>query len=228
CLYVHTILLDYLTKCANNDDNFTLIRSARLGRCQKMVSVHDIRPALLAAALASLAGLAGAAPAQALQTVPAQALASPAASAFDASVEAVRQTVVAAQVPGAIVRLDVQAGDRVQAGQVPLRIDARAADQGAAASAAEVQAAHAARALASGDFERQKQLFQKNDISAAALERADSVFKSAQAQTDARLGQAGASRTQSGYHVVRAAFAGVVADVPVSLGDMAMPGKPLL
>ena len=33
---------------------------------------------------------------------------------------------------------------------------------------------------------------------------------------------------RSGLHVVRAPFAGVVAEVPVALGDMAMPGQPLL
>jgi len=111
---------------------------------------------------------------------------------------------------------------------VLLRLDARAAEQNAAASDAQVQAARAALDLATSDFERQQRLFQKNYISQAAMERAESVYKSAQAQASALLAQAGASRTQSGYHVVRAPFAGVVSEVPVSLGDMAMPGRPLL
>jgi multidrug efflux pump subunit AcrA (membrane-fusion protein) len=42
------------------------------------------------------------------------------------------------------------------------------------------------------------------------------------------LAQSGAARTQTGFYVVRAPFASVVAEVPVSLGDMAMPGRPLL
>jgi RND family efflux transporter MFP subunit len=82
--------------------------------------------------------------------------------------------------------------------------------------------------VASKDFERQKLLFQKNYISQAALERAESEFKSTQAQVTAQLAQSGAARTQSGFYVVRAPFAGVVAEVPVALGDMAMPGRPLL
>jgi RND family efflux transporter MFP subunit len=163
-----------------------------------------------------------------LAVVPAQASAGRAQSAFDGVVEAVRQTVVAAQVPGAVVQLDVKAGDRVRAGQVLLRLDARAADQGAAASDAQVQAARASLDLAAKDFERQKQLFQQNFISRAALERAESEFKSTQAQVNAQLAQAGAARTQSGFYVVRAPFAGVVSELPVSLGDMAMPGRPLL
>ncbi|HSW04091.1 efflux RND transporter periplasmic adaptor subunit [Aquabacterium sp.] len=163
-----------------------------------------------------------------LAAVAAQAATGSAASAFDGVVEALRQTVVAAQVPGAVVRLDAKAGDRVAAGQVLLRIDARAADQNAAATDAQVQAARASLEVASKDFDRQKQLFQKNYISQAALERAESEFKSTQAQVNAQLAQAGAARTQSGFHIVRAPFAGVIAEVPVSLGDMAMPGRPLL
>ncbi len=186
--------------------------------------------AALAAALvaALLGGMPVAAHAQPLQAVPAQAAASAAASAFDGVVEAVRQTVVAAQVPGAVVQLDVKVGDRVKAGALLLRIDARAADQNTAASDAQVQAARAALDVAGKDFARQQQLFQKNYISQAALERAESAFKSTQAQASAQLAQAGAARTQSGFYVVRAPFAGVVAEVPVSLGDMAMPGRALV
>jgi RND family efflux transporter MFP subunit len=149
-------------------------------------------------------------------------------SAFDAVVEAVRQTVVAAQVPGAVVQLGVKVGDRVAAGQVLLRLDARAADQNAAAGDAQVQAARAALDLASKDLERQRQLFQQNYISRAALERAEAEFRSTQAQVNAQLAQSGAARTQSGFYVVRAPFAGVVSEVPVALGDMAMPGRALL
>lgn len=163
-----------------------------------------------------------------LGTVTVQRAAGAATSAFDGVVEALRTTVIAAQVPGAVVQLDAKVGDRVAAGQVLVRIDARAADQNAAASDAQVQAARASLDLASKDFERQKQLFQKNFISQAALERAESEFKSTQAQVTAQIAQAGATRTQSGFYTVRAPFAGVVAEVPVSLGDMAMPGRPLL
>ena len=40
--------------------------------------------------------------------------------------------------------------------------------------------------------------------------------------------KAGAARTQSGFYVVKAPYGGVVAGVPVVLGDMALPGRPLL
>jgi len=184
---------------------------------------HPLAGLVAAMAFALTCSLPVAAQAQPLQAAPAQVASGPAVQAFDGVVEAVRQTVVAAQVPGAVVQLDVKVGDRVKAGQLLLRLDARAADQTAAAGDAQVRAARAAL-----DFERQKQLFQKNYISQAALERAESEFKSTQAQASAQLAQAGAARTQSGFYVVRAPFAGVVAEVPVALGDMAMPGRALL
>jgi RND family efflux transporter MFP subunit len=149
-------------------------------------------------------------------------------SSFDAVVEAERQTVMAAQVSGAVVEISVKAGDRVQAGQTLLRMDAQAANQSAAVSEAQVQSARAALAVASKDYERQKQLFAQDYISQAALERAEARFKATEAETNAQLAQAGAARTQAGYYTLRAPYAGVIAEVPVTLGDMAMPGRPLL
>ncbi len=198
------------------------------------MSTFRLAPTAMAMALLSgmswavLSALPVAAQAQALKAAPAAATNGTAVSAYEGVVEAVRQTVVAAQVPGAVLQLDAKVGDRVKAGQVLLRIDARAADQTAAASDAQAQAARAMLDVARKDFERQKQLFQKNYISQAALDRAESDFKSTQAQANAQLAQAGAARTQTGFYVVRAPFAGVVAEVPVSLGDMAMPGRPLV
>lgn len=172
--------------------------------------------------------LAGAAGAADLATAPAQAAALQGRTGYDGVVEAVRQTVLAAQVPGAVVELNVKAGDRVKAGQLLLRLDARAADQGAAASDAQVQAARAALEVATREYERQKQLHQKKYISQAALDRAESEFKATSAQVAAQMAQAGAARTQTGLHTVRAPYAGVVAEVPVALGDMAMPGRALV
>lgn len=150
------------------------------------------------------------------------------ATGFDGVVEAVRQTVLAAQVAGAVVALDVKVGDSVKPGQVLARIDARAANQNTAAGDAQVLSAQASLDVATKDLERQKQLFQKSYISQGALERAESQFKSTQAQVAAQLAQAGATRTQSGFFVVAAPYAGVVSEVPVALGDMAMPGRPLV
>lgn len=163
-----------------------------------------------------------------LASVPAAPAAAAPAAAYDGVVEAVRQTVVAAQVSGAVVQMSVKVGDRVRAGQVLMRLDARAADQNATASEAQLRAARAAQEVAEKEVARQRQLAADRFISAAALDRAEAEYKAAAAQAAAMLAQAGAARTHSGFYVVSAPYAGVVSEVPVTLGDMALPGRPLL
>jgi RND family efflux transporter MFP subunit len=187
--------------------------------------------ALLTVALAALACDSPAVPAtmpQMLATAPVTSSGAANTSGFDGVVQAVRQTAVAAQVPGAVVSLDVKAGDTVKAGQILLRLDSRAAEQTAAAGAAQLQAARAAQEAAAKDFERQIQLFQKNYISRAALDRAEAQDKATQAQASAQFAAAGAARTQSSLYVVKAPYDGVVSELAVVLGDMAIPGRPLL
>ncbi|HEX2531458.1 MAG TPA: efflux RND transporter periplasmic adaptor subunit [Burkholderiaceae bacterium] len=163
-----------------------------------------------------------------LATAPVQKSDAVEAAAFDGVVEAVRQTTVAAQVAGAIVALPIKAGDVVKTGQVLARIDARAAVQNRAASHAQVQAARSALAVAAKEYERQQHLFEKQYISQAALERAEAQYRASVAQLEAQTAQASAATIESNFFVVKAPYAGMIADVPVTLGDMAMPGKPLL
>ena len=96
------------------------------------------------------------------------------------------------------------------------------------ASDAQVDAAQSAMNVAAKDYERQKQLFQKQYISQSALDRAQAQWQAAQAQVKAQRAQAGVARTQSGFFIVNAPYAGVISDVPVALGDMAMPGRALV
>jgi RND family efflux transporter MFP subunit len=178
--------------------------------------------------LAGGAVIGAAAAATPLASTQAEAANTLPSAAFDGVVEAVRQTVIATEVAGAVVRLDVKAGDRVRAGQVLLRIDARTANQNAAASDAQVLTARAAQEVAAKEYARQQQLFAQHFISQAALDRASAEHQAAQAQVASQLAQAGVARTQIGLHVVQAPYAGVVAQVPVALGDMALPGRALV
>jgi RND family efflux transporter MFP subunit len=181
-----------------------------------------------ALALALLTGWSAQTLAADLPAAAARASVEGAGAAYEGKVEAVRQAQIAAQVPGAVTELNVRAGDRVKANQVLLRIDARAAEQGASASGAQALAARAQLDVAAKEVARKRQLFDKHYISQAALDQAEAAYKAARAQADALAAQAGAAQTQTAFHVVRAPFDGVVSQVAVERGDMAMPGKPLL
>lgn len=164
----------------------------------------------------------------ALDTTIIRAVDTPAWSAFDGQVEAVRQSTIAAQVSGRIITLSVKAGDTVQAGQVLLQIDAHSADQDALANQARSQAAQAMLNLAASELERQRALYKAQYLSQAAFERAQAQYRSALAQFQAQQAQTRAAQAQSTHFTVRAPYDGMIASLPASLGDMAMPGQTLL
>lgn len=148
--------------------------------------------------------------------------------AAEGVLEAVRQSTVAAQVPGRIVELRVDAGQAVVKGQVLALIDAREAAQAAAASEAQTARAEADLANARAHFERTGKLVEQKFVSQAALDKAHADYRSAQAQAAAaRAGalQAGAAKSHT---VITAPFSGIVAARQAELGEMAVPGRPLL
>ena len=103
----------------------------------------------------------------------------------EAVVEAVRQSTVSAQIAGRIVDLRFDVGDYVKKGQVIARIDERAATQAEAASVAQVREAQAALANARAQYERSRQLLAQKFISQAALDKAQSDYRAAQARVSA-------------------------------------------
>jgi RND family efflux transporter MFP subunit len=146
----------------------------------------------------------------------------------EAVVEAVKSSLIAAQVTGSVTALTVKAGDTVKAGQLLARVDTRLANQQAATNQAQVAAAQAELAAARKEYERKQRLYDKQYISQAALERAEADFKAAQAQANAQIAQSGMASVQSGLHAIYAPYSGVVAEVMTEVGNMAMPDKPLI
>lgn len=138
----------------------------------------------------------------------------PLALSAEAVLEATRQAVVATQVSGRIVEVRVEAGQRVKAGQLLMRIDAREATENVAAARAQL-------AQAEANFQRTQNLFRQKFVSQAALDQAEAALKSARAQ-------AGAAGAGASHAAVTAPIDGIVAQRHAELGDLAMPGKPLV
>ncbi|MBI3524512.1 MAG: efflux RND transporter periplasmic adaptor subunit [Betaproteobacteria bacterium] len=131
----------------------------------------------------------------------------------EAIVEAVKQTTIAARMQGRILETRADAGSRVRAGEVLMRLDARDAAQGLAGAQAQLVNARAA-------YERSKDLFAQKFVSQAALDKAQADYQAASASA----GQAGIATS---FATIIAPFAGVVAQRLAETGDMAEPGKPL-
>jgi RND family efflux transporter MFP subunit len=132
----------------------------------------------------------------------------------EAVIEATKQATVSTQVSGRIIAVNAEAGQRVQAGQVLMRIDAREATENAAAARAQLVQAEA-------NYTRTQNLFKQKFVSQAALDQAEATLKSARAQS------AGAGAGAS-HATVTAPISGVVATRHAELGDLATPGKPLV
>lgn len=173
--------------------------------------------ALLLSALVSLAGLVPANfsfAAEPVASVLVQARDVDLAFPVEATVEAVRQATVAAQVPGRIFDVRVDAGQRVKQGELLMRIDAREAAGSDAAAKATLAQARAA-------FERTKNLHAQKFVSQAALDQAEAAWKAAE-------GAAASSGAGLSHGTVMAPIAGLVAQRHAEAGEMATPGKPLV
>jgi multidrug efflux system membrane fusion protein len=187
--------------------------------------MNTMRRVATLALLCALSLPAAAEPLATLTVAPASARATYLA---DGVAEAVRQSVIAAQVPARITEMRVRAGDAVKAGQILVRLDARTAADQVASSRAQVAAAQAQLDAARRDYERNRRLFEKRYISQAAMEQAEAQFKAAEAQARASIAQAGVASTQSTFTTLTAPYAGVVASVSAEVGDMASQGSTIL
>ncbi len=132
----------------------------------------------------------------------------------EAVLEATRQATVATQVSGRIVDVKVEAGQRVKAGQLLMTVDAREANETAAAARAQLVQAEA-------NFLRTQNLFKQKFVSQAALDQADATLKSARAQ-------AGAAGAGASHASVTAPIGGIIAARHVELGELAAPGRELV
>ena len=133
--------------------------------------------------------------------------------AADGIIEAVQQTEVAAQVPGRVLEIRVDAGDAVKKGQVLMRIDEREAAEAAAAAEAQYINAKAA-------YARTLRLVEQKFLSPAALDKTKADY-------DAAAASRGATRAAQSHALILSPINGIVARRHAELGDMAQPGKPL-
>ncbi|AYH45497.1 efflux RND transporter periplasmic adaptor subunit [Azoarcus sp. DN11] len=146
----------------------------------------------------------------------------------EATLEAVHQATLAAQVAGRIVELKVDAGDRVTKGQVLLRIDAAEASQAVAGAEAGIAQAQANQINAKATYERTRSLVERKFVSQSALDQAKASFDAAEAQLRAARAGRGQAATVQGYTTIVAPLSGLVAARHVEPGEMAQPGRQLV
>jgi RND family efflux transporter MFP subunit len=171
-------------------------------------------------------------------------------------VAAAETATVSSRVLAPVIAITVQAGDRVRAGDVLVRLDARdlaarAQQAGATTRAAEeaLTAARSAQAAAAADHKlaaashgRISQLRERNAATAQELDEADARLAAATAQAAAAQANVEQATAQlaavraaanvaditESYAVLRAPFDGEITERLIDPGNLATPGQPLL
>jgi len=147
--------------------------------------------------------------------------------AFSGSLSPDREAALRAEVPGRIVRILAEPGQRVSAGTLLAVIDVGGAAENQLSARAGVRTAELAYQTAQRNEERAAELARAGAIAERDLEQARTAALAARAQLDqARAGLALATR-QVGNTQVRAPFAGIVSARQASAGDVVAPGAAL-
>ena len=129
------------------------------------------------------------------------------------------------KVPGRIVSRDVALGDVVGAGDLLASIDPRDIENSLAMAEAEVAAAQAAEAAARAQADRQRRLFEKQIVAAAALQAAEAEAEAAKGRLDAAQASLASARDQRSYADLRAPTAGIVTAILSDPGEVVPAGQ---
>lgn len=129
------------------------------------------------------------------------------------------------RVDGKIINRKVDIGTLVKKGQEIASLDATDASLTATAAIAEVRSAEANDALAAAELKRQQQLFNKNFISASALDIKTAEFKTSAAQLAQAKAQARVYANQTQYTKLNADRDGVVSMIRAEPGQVVRAGE---
>jgi len=126
---------------------------------------------------------------------------------------------------GRVVRVLVDAGSWVRAGQVLAIVDRSVQAQQAAQLAAEVDAAKANASLAQSNYERALALKDRGFVSKAELDSKKATRDAAYAQVRVAQAQLGATRAQIGQLNILAPAGGLILARNVEVGQIVSPGS---
>lgn len=121
---------------------------------------------------------------------------------------------LSARIPAYVSRVFVSAGDRVKKGQSLVALDDREIQEQFAAAEGQLKQADA-------EFQRARQLFDKNATTDQALTAAESLFTAAKAQVE-RV------KVMLTYAQITSPIDGIVTERRIEAGDLANPGQVLL
>jgi RND family efflux transporter MFP subunit len=163
-----------------------------------------------------------------LASVRAELISSPLEYHLDGVIEAINQSTLSAQVSGRIEEINFDVDDRVNAGEVIVRIrdnEYRARLQRNRASLAE---AKANLKDAQQEFVRIEELIEKKLVSKANFDKAKTILTASEARVAASRALVTESQEQLDNTVVRAPYSGVVVARHIELGETTYVGQKIM
>ncbi|WP_144244196.1 efflux RND transporter periplasmic adaptor subunit [Nitrincola sp. A-D6] len=137
------------------------------------------------------------------------------------------ETPVAFQVSGRILERHVDAGQRVEAGQLLFQLDPRDLLASVRVAEAEMRTTEAALAIARSELQRQQKLVEGQFVSRQTLERYELTLREAISQHQAANAVLEQTRNALDYAELRAEKAGILNAVTAEPGQVVTMGQPL-
>ncbi len=147
---------------------------------------------------------------------------------FDATVEAVNQSTVSAQMAGRIESIAVDVNDYVAKDAVILRFRSPEQRAGVDAAQAVLRETLARRTEAETQFARLQAVYDKHLVAKSALDKGSADLKAAKARLDAAQAGLAQAQDQLSHTEVRAPYSGIVVKRYVQIGESVNPGQALI
>ncbi|MBC8066707.1 MAG: efflux RND transporter periplasmic adaptor subunit [Deltaproteobacteria bacterium] len=160
---------------------------------------------------------------RALGTAAVEERAMPSELLLTGSLVANRQSDLAANASGRVLATLVERGQKVAAGDVIARLDARMAKFSAKAASAQSRLAQQQLTLAGLECERADKLLTSGSISRTEYDRTKSQCETGLQSVSAAASSAALAAVQAGDSVIRAPFAGIIGERFVDVGEYVQP-----
>ncbi len=145
-----------------------------------------------------------------------------------ANIEPINQATMYAQTSGTVVEMNVDVNDRVEKGALLIKLD----PQQQLASVKEAQAllreAQANQANAQKQYRRIKKLVSQRSLPQSKLDNALALLEAANARIQQVTAAKKRAKEQLSYTNIIAPYSGVVTARHIEIGELALPGKPLI
>jgi len=132
---------------------------------------------------------------------------------------------IAFRVGGRIIERLVDVGDTVEPGQLIARLDPTDETNALRAAEAGLVAANGQLSEARINYDRQRQLYERQIAARVAFERAEQVYTTTQAGADAAAAQVGIARRRLEDTALYADTAGVITEVGAEPGEIVQSGR---